>query len=319
MVGDGPLAVNSTTSAMYYFDMHYHWIRWRDNQYGQLQSELYQPASYTTASGTSVIGGDSYAFDDSDVLYTLAHGTGGEYLVAHAENTGTPIITPLNVPSYQVFDMESLPDGSIAIATADPASDQLIVVGDPLDAGSSVDHATLPSGCAYRITAGTAHDIYVSACASFNQIFHYSSTLQLIASATVPNAKHINALAPDETTGGVWFSDDRANLYGSMGPSGVVKTYPAPVGIAGRITGVATASDGTILATLYDGSTQGGGPFDTLVQILENGTNCCAYVAPDYIGPRVTPQYFRGSNGLASCAPQVYWLSANGNVVRITL
>lgn len=203
MAGNGPLAVNSTTTSMYFFDMNYHWIRWRLNQFDQLQSQTYQPASYTTQSGTSIVGGDAYAFDAADVLYTVAHDASSAYLVAHAENTGTPIITALNVPPSQVFDMES-----------------------------------------------------------------------------------------------------------------AVKTYPAPVGPGARIAGVATGRNGTVLAALYGSN----GPDDTLVQILENGTNCCAFVASSDVGRNVNPQYFRGGNGLASCiTTQVYWLGINGNVVRITL
>jgi hypothetical protein len=300
---------------MYAYDVNYHWIRWQINSLGQLVAATYQPASYTTQSGTAITGGDAYAFDATGVLYTLAHDATSEYLVAHAENTGTPAIVPLNVAPAHVHDMESLPDGSIAFVTGNPGGDQLVVVDNPLTAGAAVHRATLPSGCGYRVTAGLDSHIYVSGCGSFDQLFEYSQTLSLIASATVPNASHINALAPDPTDGGVWFSDDRAGIFGVMRPDGTLKTYPAPVGPDVRVVGVASGG-GMVLMLLHNNT----GPDNALVAVLENGTNCCAYIAPSDVSNNVDPQYFRGGNGLASCfLQQMYWLGTNGNVVRLTL
>lgn len=294
----GPLAANAAGTTFYFHDENYGTVELNHGTWSAYVSHTYND------NGTSVTSSNnSWAIGPGDLAYTV--GTAGNQLY---------IVSYANAPSGQTFT--AVPDASFDLeASAIPGrvftggTSGLIVVDGANTASSSVHTIALPTtnDCAFRIIEGANDDVDVSNCEGFNQIFRYSKNLQLLASATVSNASHINEIAPDPD-GGVWFADDVSNIFGKMSASGQVTEYPLPAGML--VSAVATASDGSIWISL--GNSTGG----YLGRVSETGT-VTTFALPKGLQQA---EYLRGTYGDPSCTPnRLYFLDEGGSIGVIDL
>lgn len=192
----GPLAVNGSGTVFYFFDENYDTVELNNGTWSAYVMRTYDN------NGTSVNSGDLWAFDESGTLYTLGSTTANaSHLVSRADSASGQVFTPVTGS----FDLEasSIPGRMLL---ADSSGFHII---DGANAHGTVRTIVPPTSnnCVYRVVEGIDHEIDVSNCESFNQIFRYSADGTLLASATVNNASHINEIAPDPD-GGVWFADD---------------------------------------------------------------------------------------------------------------
>lgn len=290
----GPIAVNPVGNTFYFLDWNY------------LTVELNQGAwkAFVTKSfsygGAPVAGIAFTAYDAMGTLYAVGASPTTSYLISHADATAGQTFTPI---ADDVHDIQaSSLTGRVLLASGING----VQVVDNAGAKGTVKTAALPAfNCAFRIIEGANHDVDASSCGYYDHLYRFTSALRLAASVDVPDATHINEIAPDPD-GGVWFADDESNRYGKMSATGALREYSPPAGY--QVSAVATTSDGRIWLSVSDSNT------GYLAQTDESG-HLTMHALP---APLVQAEYLRGSYNSPGLLPNhIYFLDKYGNIGSI--